>query len=188
MRIISGDHRGRVIAAPAGQGTRPTSDRTRQALFNVLAHASWAPALAGARVLDLFAGSGALGLEALSRGAAFAAFVDMAPAAIAAITDNLRVLGLSDRGQALKRLAPRLGVWAGTPFDLVFVDPPYGKGLIHPALAALIEGRWLAPGAVLAVERAADEVLVTPDGFADLDDRVWGAAAVTFLRRGEAAS
>ncbi len=182
MRIIAGDHRGRSISTPQGLGTRPTSDKARQALFNVLGHAVWAPPLPGARVLDMFAGSGALGLEALSRGAEFAAFIDMAPAAVTALSKNITSLRLDARAQVLKRHAGRLGNWSGVPFALVFLDPPYHKGLVAPALEGLARGGWLSPAATLAVEHGAEEVLVTPDFMGELDQRTWGAATVSFLR------
>jgi 16S rRNA (guanine966-N2)-methyltransferase len=189
MRIIAGEHRGRALVAPEGQVTRPTSDKTRQALFNVLDHASWAPALAGARVLDLFAGSGGLGLEALSRGALSALFVDNDSAAILAVTRNLTTLRAEGRGQILKADARRLGVGPSPPFDLAFLDPPYAKGLCEPALAGLADGGWLSPGAVAVVERDAREPPPVAPGYRPIDSRTWGAARVWFLaREGEARS
>jgi len=187
MRIVAGDHRGRSLVAPKGHSTRPTADRTRQALFNVLEHASWGRSLVRARVLDLFAGSGALGLEALSRGAAFCLFVDHDPAAEAAVLANLGALGLGDRARVLRRDASRLGARSsadGPAFDLAFLDPPYTKGLAEAALTSLADGAWLAPGGLVIAERGADEPELKPDGYEILDDRRWGAARVWFLRTG----
>jgi 16S rRNA (guanine966-N2)-methyltransferase len=182
MRIVAGTFRGRPLVAPKGQSTRPTADRTRQALFDVLEHAGWAPALEGARVLDIFAGSGALGFEAISRGAAFVRFVEQAEAARAAIRANAAALGAADRVTIDRRDAGALGPAAEPPYDLAFLDPPYGKGLGEPALARLAAGGWLAPGAVAVLERAADDPALTPGGFRELDAREWGAARITFLQ------
>jgi len=185
MRIVAGAFRGRPLVAPKGHLTRPTADRTRQALFNVLAHAPWSKALGGRRALDLFAGSGALGLEALSRGAAFCLFVDKTPAALQAIDANLDALGARDRALVRRRDAGALGPRTkadGPPFDLVFLDPPYGQGLGEAALAQLVAGDWLAPGALVALERGAGDPRPPTPGFEMLDERVWGAAAVAFLR------
>ena len=185
MRIVSGRLRGRALTAPAGAATRPTSDRARQALFDVLAHAAWAPELEGARVIDLFAGSGALGLEAMSRGAAACLFVETDEAARGAIRDNLEALDLMGAARVHRRDAVDLGprpASAGPAFDLAFLDPPYGRGLGERALAALALDRWLALGAVCVWERAAAEAAPPPQGFASLDTRTWGAARVDFLR------
>lgn len=184
MRIVAGVHRGRTLVAPKGHSTRPTADRTRQALFNVLEHAAWSPGLRGARVADLFAGSGALGLEALSRGAAFCRFIDTDSAAIAAIGENLETLRLGDRAAARRSDAARLApMGAGAPqFDLVFVDPPYAKGLAELALAGLWGGRWLSDDALVVVERAVGEPDLDAPAFEVLDTRSWGAARVWFLR------
>jgi 16S rRNA (guanine966-N2)-methyltransferase len=186
MRIIGGALRGRSLKAPLGLSTRPTSDRARQALFDVLAHADFAPDLAGARAVDLFAGSGALGLEALSRGAAFCLFVETAEAARAAIQSNLEALDLFGRGRVHRRDATRLGprpAAAGPPFDLAFLDPPYRQGLGERAAAALLEGGWLREGALLVLERAADEPAPALDGFRTADERTWGAARMSFAVR-----
>ena len=160
--------------APKGHSTRPTADRARQALFNVLEHASWSRPLAGARVLDLFAGSGALGLEALSRGAASCVFVDHDRAAREAIAQNLATLGLSAHGQILAADATRPP--AG-PFDLVFADPPYGQGLAERALDGL------AGDALVVVEQSIDEPALAHPDYEFLDSRRWGVARVTFARR-----
>ena len=184
MRIVGGAQRGRPITAPRGQSTRPTADRTRQALFNVLEHAPWTAGLAGRRVLDLFAGSGALGLEALSRGAAFCLFADREPAAREAIAKNLAALGpggaAAIRPWDARRLPPRPADLAA--FDLVFLDPPYGRGLGEPALASLLAGGWLGGGAVAALEQGAAEPAPAAPGFERLDERSWGAARIWFLK------
>jgi 16S rRNA (guanine966-N2)-methyltransferase len=184
MRIVAGTFRGRPLVAPKGHLTRPTADRTRQAIFDVLTHAAWSPDLDGARVIDLFAGSGALGIEALSRGAAFCLFFERAEAARGAIRANLEALGLDDRARLDRRdaaaLAPRT-VGEGPPFDLVFLDPPYGEGLGEAALRGLADGGWLAPGALAVLERGATESAATPGGYERIDERAWGAAKVSFL-------
>ena len=184
MRIVAGALRGRPFVAPKGHSTRPTSDRTRQAIFNVLEHADWAPKLEGARVIDLFAGSGAMGLEALSRGAAFCQFVERDEAAAAAIRTNIASLGLTDRSAVDRRDATRLGVRAagGPEADFAFADPPYGEALGEAALAALIAGGWLAPNAVVVLEQGWRDAGPDLPGYHRLDERLWGAARVRFLR------
>jgi 16S rRNA (guanine966-N2)-methyltransferase len=189
MRIVSGLYRGRALKAPTGDGTRPTSDRAREALFNVLEHAPWAEGLTRRRVIDLFAGSGGLGLEALSRGAAFCLFVETDAAARGAIRDNIEGLdkggGLFGRTRIHRRDATDLGpkpTGDGEPFDLAFLDPPYGKGLGEAALAQLARGGWLAAGALAVFERGAGEADPIIPGFERLDARTWGAAKVFFLR------
>ena len=185
MRIVSGRFRGKAIAAPPGDATRPTSDRARQAIFNILEHAPWSAGLQGARVLDLFAGSGALGFEALSRGAAFCLFVETDEAARGAIRDNIEALALFGAARVHRRDATDLGVRpgsAGEAFGLAFLDPPYRKGLGDRALVKLIEGGWLAPGATVVLERGADEPPLEAHAFETLDQRVYGAARVWFLQ------
>jgi 16S rRNA (guanine966-N2)-methyltransferase len=184
MRIVGGKFRGRPIAAPDGRDTRPTSDRAREAVFNVLAHAEWSPGLEGRRVLDLFSGSGALGFEAMSRGAAFALFVETDAAARGALRDNIEALGLFGVTRIHRRDATDLGVkpaGLGEPFDLVFLDPPYHRGLGEAALARLAAGGWITAEALAVLECAADEIPTTP-GFEVLDTRTYGAAKVLFLR------
>ena len=184
MRIVSGQYRGKPIAAPEGRATRPTSDRAREAVFNILEHAPWAPELKGARVLDLFAGSGALGLEALSRGGAFCLFVETDDAARGAIRDNVEALHLFGCTRIHRRDATDLGPRpssAGPAFDLVFLDPPYAKGLGEKALAELAAHGWLAPGAALVFERGEGESDIQPDGYDLIDERRYGAAKVLFL-------
>ena len=188
MRIVGGKFKGRAIAAPEGRDTRPTSDRAREALFNVLAHAAWSPGLDGRRVLDLFAGTGALGLEAMSRGAAFALFVETDAGARGVIRDNIEALGLFGNTRIHRRDATDLGVkpaGLGEPFDLVFLDPPYKRGLGEAALSRLRVGGWITGDALIVFECAADETPVL-DGFETLDERAYGAAKVLFLRPREA--
>ncbi len=185
MRIIAGQHKGRSLSAPKGLTTRPTSDRTRESVFNILAHAGWAPEIEGARVIDLFAGSGALGLEAMSRGAAFCLFVETDHGARGAIRDNIEALGLFGNTRLHRRSATDLGekpAGVGRPFDLAFLDPPYHKGLVQPALDGLIGGAWLSEDAVAIVETGSDEALMFP-GWEVCDARDFGAARVSFLRR-----
>jgi 16S rRNA (guanine966-N2)-methyltransferase len=192
MRIVSGKFRGSALQTPEGPATRPTSDRARQAVFNILEHAAFAPELEGARVLDLFAGSGALGLEALSRGAAFCLFVETDDQARGAIRDNIEAFSLFGQTRIHRRDATDLGPRpssAGAPFDLAFLDPPYHKGLAERAMAEIAKFEWVKDGALLVVERAADEPPLSVPGFETLDERRYGAAKVTFARRrGEAAS
>lgn len=179
LRIIAGRHRGRRIVAPAGLATRPTSDRAREALFAMLEDGE--PPLRGARFLDLFAGSGAAGLEALSRGAAEAMLIDQAGAALAAIDANIAALGETARCRALRADACRLGP-APAPFDIVFLDPPYGSGLLSPTLIRLRQQGWLRPGTRIVGELAAREPFVTPEGFMAEEERRYGAARLIFLR------
>jgi 16S rRNA (guanine966-N2)-methyltransferase len=187
LRIVSGRFRGRPIVAPPGQATRPTADRVRQALFDVITHAVWAPEIEGARVIDLFAGSGALGFEALSRGAALCLFVETDDAARGAIRENIDALDLFGETRVHRRDAADLGVRhssAGGPFDLAFLDPPYRQGLGERAIAELLAGGWLAPDALIVFERAAEEPDLDLPGVALIDARTWGAAQVTFLKVG----
>lgn len=185
MRIVAGQYRGRAIVTPEGQNTRPTSDRARQAIFNVLEHAPWAEGLHEARVIDLYAGSGALGFEALSRGAAFCLFVDTDDGARGAIRENMDAYGLFGRCRVHRRsatdLGPRPGS-AGEAFTLAFLDPPYAKGLGEQTLARLLEGGWLASGAIVVFERGSDEPEIDTPGYERLDARDYGAARVLFLR------
>ncbi len=188
MRIVAGRLRGRTLIAPQGQITRPTADRARQALFDVLSHAPWAPDLDGARTIDLFAGSGALGFETLSRGAAFCLFVETDEAARGAIRDNVETLGLFGETRVHRRDATDLGqrpASTGAPFDLAFLDPPYRQGLGEAGLASLLAGGWLKPGALAVLERAADEPEPDVAGFEILDHRIWGAAGVWFMQAAE---
>jgi 16S rRNA (guanine966-N2)-methyltransferase len=170
---------------PPGDRTRPTSDRARQAVFNILEHAAWSPGVRERRVIDLFAGSGALGFEALSRGAAFCLFVETDEAARGAIRENVDAMSLFGRTRVHRRDATDLGVRPGSDgpaFDLAFLDPPYAKGLGEQALARLAQGGWLAEGAVVVFERGSDEPEFTVEGFEKLDARDYGAARVHFLK------
>jgi 16S rRNA (guanine966-N2)-methyltransferase len=189
MRIVGGAYKGRAIAAPTGRDTRPTSDRAREAIFNILAHAPWSPGLTGRRVIDLFAGSGALGFEALSRGAAFALFVETDAAARGAIRETIDALALFGTTRIHRRDATDLGAkpaGLGMPFDLAFADPPYGKDLAAPALDGLVQGGWIADGALVVLEVGAAETPALP-GFETLDERTYGAAKVLFLTQAAAA-
>ena len=186
LRIVGGRHRGRSIAAPEGQATRPTSSRAREALFNILAHAQWRPdgtsPLIDARVLDAFAGTGALGIEALSRGAAHATFLDSEAGVVKLIGENLRKLGETANARVVRGDATRPPPGRDA-CDLVFLDPPYRSGLALPALAALTAAGWVAPGAIVTIELAHNEDLVPPDGFEAIDERRYGAARLVILRR-----
>jgi 16S rRNA (guanine966-N2)-methyltransferase len=182
MRIVGGRWRGRALAAPESQAIRPTSDRLREALFNVLAHAYDDP-VPGARVLDLFAGTGALGLEALSRGAAFATFVDEGAEARGLIRRNVEALGAGGISRLFRRDATRMGAVApNPPVSLVLCDPPYGRALGGPALSSCLAGGWLAPGALVVVEEAAGSGFILPDGFAESERRRYGESEIVIGR------
>ncbi|MFC5354376.1 16S rRNA (guanine(966)-N(2))-methyltransferase RsmD [Azospirillum himalayense] len=188
MRIVGGKHRGRRLAAPGGSDTRPTTDRTRESLFNILSHADWGPdgadLLEGAVVVDAFCGTGALGLEALSRGAAHASFLDVGRAALDAVRANVAALGEGANTAILRADATRPPPPPLRPCTLGFLDPPYSQDLAPRALAGLAKAGWLAPGAVLVVEVAGRDPLPLPPGFADLDERRYGDTRVQFLRYG----
>lgn len=180
MRIIGGKFSGRAVVAPKGRDTRPTSDRTRESLFNILAHKDNF-SIEGARVIDLFAGSGALGLEAMSRGAAFCLFVEVDADARGAIRSNIEALGLFGSTRIHRRPATALGqkpAGVGPPFSLAFLDPPYGKDLVHPALHSLELGNWLAKGAIVVIEQGKSEIPAAPRGLSELDRRIYGAAQI----------
>lgn len=188
MRIVAGRFRGRALRAPPGRVTRPTADRVRQALFDMLMHAPWAgrDVMEGAQVLDGFAGTGALGLEALSRGAAAALFIESDRNALSALRDNIAACGAQPMAQVrawnMTRLPPR---GAAPPAGLVFLDPPYGRDLPAAALATLERGGWIAPGALLIVETAADEIPpVAPERL--LAQREHGAARLSVWRHEDA--
>ncbi len=182
MRIVGGRLRGRALAVPKSSAIRPTADRLREALFNILAHAYGDP-VADARVLDLFAGTGALGLEALSRGAAFALLIDDAAAARALQRDNVTALGLGGTARIFRRDATALGaVHPLEPFGLAFLDPPYGQGLAERALASAHAGGWLLPDALVVVEEAATAGFAPPAGFAELERRRYDDTEFSFLR------
>ncbi|MEQ1931070.1 MAG: 16S rRNA (guanine(966)-N(2))-methyltransferase RsmD, partial [Parvularculaceae bacterium] len=167
-----------------GAATRPTADRTRESIFNLLSHRSGF-SFDGARVIDLFAGSGACGLESISRGAAFCLFVEVDAAARGAIRDNVEALGLFGATRVHRRSATSLGskpAGVGPHFSVAFLDPPYRKDLAPPAMAALRSGDWLAPGAVVIVEQAKDEIAAAVDGFAEIDRRAYGDTQVGIYR------
>jgi 16S rRNA (guanine966-N2)-methyltransferase len=182
MRVVGGWLRGRAIAGPKSATIRPTADRLRESLFNILTHA-YADPITGARVLDLFAGTGALGIEALSRGAAFALFVDDRADARALIRQNVEALGLGGVTRIFRRDATRLGAAHPVePFGLVFADPPYRGGLAQQALAAARDGGWLAPQALVVVEEAADAKFAVPDGFDETERRRYDDSEMIVLR------
>jgi 16S rRNA (guanine966-N2)-methyltransferase len=182
MRIVGGRLRGRVLAAPKSQAIRPTADRLREALFNVLVHAYGDP-VSGARVLDLFAGTGALGLEALSRGAAFALFVDDGAEARALLRENVAALGLGGVSRIFRRNAAKLGAAHPlAPFSLAFLDPPYARALAEQALASARAGGWLIPGALAVVEEAASATFAAPEGFDELERRRYDDTMLILLR------
>jgi 16S rRNA (guanine966-N2)-methyltransferase len=183
MRIVAGRFRGRAIAAPNDEAVRPTSDRVRESLFNILEHGIEGFSLSGARVIDLFAGTGALGLEALSRGARFCLFIDEAVAARALIRTNIELLQLTGETRIFRRDATSMGP-AGTmvPFGLAFLDPPYGKGLAERALTALADGGWLEPGAVVVGEERANVEIALPRSFAEIDRRAYGDTQIVIAR------
>ena len=186
MRIVGGSFRGRVLMAPVGKVTRPTADRVRESLFNILASGALADGrdgLEGLSVLDVFAGTGALGFEALSRGADHVAFIENDPAALAVIGENIRKLGVLDRC-ALLRLDATRPPKAKQAYDLVMFDAPYRSGLAGPALLALDKAGWIAPVPRIVVEVAAGEPFAAPDRkFAIADERKYGAARLVFLGR-----
>jgi 16S rRNA (guanine966-N2)-methyltransferase len=182
MRIVGGRLRGRALAAPKSRAIRPTADRLRESLFNILAHAYGDP-VTGARVLDLFAGTGALGLEALSRGAAFALFVDDAAEARALLRENIAALGLAGVTRVFRRDAAKLGAAHPlAPFSLAFLDPPYGQGLAEQALAGAQAGGWLAKDALVVVEEGAQAGFAAPTGFDELERRDYDDSALIVLR------
>lgn len=182
MRVVGGTLKGRALAAPKHEGVRPTSDRVREAVFNILAHGKDFPSLEGARVIDLFAGTGALGIEAISRGARYSLFVETDTQSRALVRRNVEAFGLTGVTRLFRRDATDLGP-AGTmePFDIAFLDPPYGQGLGDRALAALSAGNWLKPGALVIVEERAGCEIVLPEGFVEVDRRTWGDTDVHFL-------
>ena len=182
MRIVGGRLRGRALAAPKSQAIRPTADRLREALFNILVHAYGDP-VSGARVLDLFAGTGALGLEALSRGAEFALFIDDSAEARALVRENVAALGLGGVSRIFRRNAVELGTAHPLPpFSLAFLDPPYGRALAEAALAAARGGGWLTAGALAVVEEAADAAFAAPAGFDEVERRRYDDTSLILLR------
>jgi 16S rRNA (guanine966-N2)-methyltransferase len=183
MRVVGGRLRGRNLAAPTTQAVRPTADRLRETLFNILAHAYGNP-VEGARVLDLFAGTGALGIEASSRGAAFVLFVDDGAEARALLRNNVEALSLGGVTRIFRRDATKLGpVHPLEPFSLAFLDPPYGKGLAELSLASARDGGWLVPGALVVVEEDVEANFAAPEGYEELERRDYGESELVFLRR-----
>lgn len=182
MRIVAGKFKGAAIVAPKTQATRPTSDRLRETIFNILAHGLDVD-LDGARVLDLFAGSGALGFEAISRGARQCTFIEEGAEARGAIRRNMEALGLNGAAKIFRRDATRLG-GAGTvePFDIVFADPPYDKGLGEKAFLSAVEGDWVRPDAVCILEERASASVEMPEAFELLDERNVGDSQILFYR------
>jgi 16S rRNA (guanine966-N2)-methyltransferase len=183
MRIVSGRLRGRPLAAPTSQNVRPTADRLRESLFNVLMHAYGDP-VTGARVLDLFAGTGALGIEALSRGASYCLFVDDGAEARALLRANVETLGLAGITRIFRRDATKLGpAYPIEPFSLVFADPPYRRTLGGTALRSARDGGWLTADALIVVEEAADAGFATPEGFEELERRRYDDTEFVIMRQ-----
>lgn len=183
MRIVAGTLRGRPIIAPEHGGLRPTADRVRESVFNILAHGIEDFELAGARVADLFAGTGALGLEALSRSAAFCVFVEDDADARAIIRRNVEAFGLTGQTRIFRRDATDLGTAGDRDVaNLMFLDPPYGKGLATKALASATKGNWLAPGAVIVCEERTGETIEPPATLTQIDKRSYGDTQIVFLR------
>ncbi len=184
MRVVGGKHKGLALASPKNSAVRPTSDRTREALFNVLAHGVDDFELEDARVLDLFSGTGGLGLEALSRGARFCLFIDDAASSRALIRRNVEAMGAMGHSKIWRRDATRLGkIENMPPFDLIFADPPYGKGLGEKALASALKNEWLGEKAVCVLEESAKSEIGQIEGLTELDRRVYGDTQLVILGR-----
>jgi 16S rRNA (guanine966-N2)-methyltransferase len=184
MRVVGGRLKGRGLASPASRDIRPTADRLRESVFNILIHAYDDP-ITDARVLDLFAGTGALGIEAVSRGAKFALFVDNGAEARALLRNNVEALGLGGVTKVYRRDATNLGpAHPLEPFALVFLDPPYAKGLADKALVSLRDGGWLTQGAIVVVEEAKAAQFLAPEGFTELERRTYDDTEFVFLRFG----
>lgn len=183
MRVVGGRFRGRALVTPADESIRPTPDRVREAVFNILAHGIPGFAMDGARVLDLFSGTGALGIEALSRGASYCLFVEDATEARALVRRNIEALGLTGVTKVFRRDATNLGPASSREsFQLAFLDPPYGKGLAERALASAAAGGWLAPDAIAVIEERKETAHALPPAFIALDRRTWGDTQVMFAR------
>jgi 16S rRNA (guanine966-N2)-methyltransferase len=183
MRIVAGKFRGRPIASPGHEGLRPTSDRVRESMFNILVHGIDGFDVEDMRVLDLFAGTGALGLEAMSRGAAYCLFVEQDADARGLIRENIEAFGLNGVTRIFRRDATTIGpAGRGDQFGLVLCDPPYGKGLGEKALLAAAQGGWLSPRAVVLLEECADVEITLPDRFEEIDRRTWGQTQAVFAR------
>lgn len=182
MRIVGGQFRGRTLKSPASQAIRPTSDKLRESIFNILAHAYGDP-ITDAHVLDLFAGTGALGIEALSRGAKFALFVDEGAEARGLIRANVEAMSLTGVTKIFRRDASKMGeIGALAPFDLVFCDPPYGRGLAEKSIGSARVGGWFAADALIVVEEAVKSAFKTLEGFEELERRAYGDTEIVILR------
>jgi 16S rRNA (guanine966-N2)-methyltransferase len=189
MRIVGGKFRGRALVAPADHTIRPTSDRVREALFNILMHGPLGERIASCRVIDLFAGTGALGFEAISRGAAYCLFVEQSAESRGLIRETVETLQLTGCTRIFRRDATTLGE-AGTMgrFGLAFLDPPYGKGLADRALVALLSGHWLEPEALVVIEERMGVAVVLPPELTLIDLRTYGDTQVLILQNGPARS
>lgn len=182
MRVVGGALKGRRLATPKSDAIRPTTDRARESLFNILEHA-YPGSIEGARVLDLFSGTGALGIEAISRGAAYCLFVEQDIAARALIRENVEALGLQGCTRIFRRDATHMGpIGTMQPFWLVFADPPYGKGLGEKAVASLLAGGWLEKGALVVVEETASNPFQLPEGLTLLDRRIYASSSLSICR------
>lgn len=182
MRIVGGEFRGRPLAVPKSNEIRPTADRTRESLFNILSHA-YPDAIEGTRIIDLFAGTGAVGLEAVSRGCRHALFVENSVEGRGLLWENIDALGLHGRTRILRRDATDLGNVANLePFDMLFADPPYGKGFGEKAFAAAAAGGWLVPGALAILEERADVQVEVPAPFVLRESRTFGDSKMHFFR------
>src|SRR5437764_57418 len=183
MRVVGGRLKGRNLASPSSRDIRPTADRLRESVFNILVHAYDNP-IEGARVLDLFAGTGALGIEAVSRDAGFVLFVDNGAEARALLRNNIEALALGGVTKVYRRDATDLGpAHPMQPFSLAFLDPPYGKGLAEKALASLRDGGWLVPGALVVVEEAVAAKVAAPAGYEELERRAYDDTEFVVMRR-----
>lgn len=188
MRVVGGRLRGRTIAGPKSRTIRPTADRLRESLFNILTHA-YADPISGARVLDLFAGTGALGIEAASRGAAFTLFIDDSAEARALVRENVVALGLGGVTRIFRRDATKLGAAHPLePFSLAFLDPPYGQNLAASALSSARQGGWFVPDALVVVEEAAKPAFVAPEGFVEAERRRYDDTELIVLRTAPSSS
>lgn len=184
MRIVAGKFRGKSLTAPTDKSIRPTSDRVRESIFNILAN-TFGPTFADVRVLDLFAGTGALGLEALSRGATSAVFVDMGAESRGLIREHMINFGVTGQTKLLRRDATDMGPSGNIPpCNLVFCDPPYGQALGEKALASAADGRWIATGATIVLEERSDADITLPTGFTLIDERTYGDTKIVLLTYG----
>ena len=181
MRIVGGEFRGRSLAVPKSNAIRPTADRTRESLFNILSHA-YPEAIDATRMMDLFAGTGAVGLEGASRGCRHVLFVESSVEGRGLLWENIDALGLHGRTRMLRRDATDLGgVGNLEPFDFLFADPPYGQGLGEKAFAAAARGGWLVPGALAILEERADVVVNAPSDYVLLEVRTFGDSKMHFF-------